>query len=87
MKIRTYKPDKYRDCPIYFRNFKHTFEYLVIINNELYTAHIDVKPTLVNKIFYWTAIQWLYSYQQEQRILKQLKMMAQTTVDFILDKK
>lgn len=92
MRINTFKPDKYRDCPIYYRNFEKHFEYLTIINNELYTAQINVKPHWITKLFYLLDIstkvdKMPYSRQQLTNILKTLRKMAETTIDFVSDKK
>jgi hypothetical protein len=87
MKIHTFKVDEYRKCKVYYRNFGETFEYLTIIKKELYTTHIRIIPTLINRFLYWFGIEKsLYSRQQQEKILKQLRVMAETTVDFILDK-
>ena len=92
MKIHTFKTESYRDCPIYFRNFQDHFEYLTIIKNELYTAHIRVRPHWLTKLFYrldiTTSVDKLpYSQQQLKNILKQVQAMAEATIDFVLDKK
>jgi hypothetical protein len=87
MKVKTYSKKEYKGCPIYFRNLKHHFEYLTVIKGEIYTAHIEVKPTLFNCLFYWLGWQELYSFQQQQNILKILNRMAETTIDTILKSK
>jgi hypothetical protein len=92
MKIQTFKTEEYRDCPIYFRNFKNHFEYLTIINNELYTAHVCVRPHWLTKLFYrldiTTGVDKVpYSQSQLKNILSTVNKMAQTTIDFVLDKK
>ena len=92
MKITTFKTEKYRDCPIYVRNFHHHFEYLTIINGELYTAHVCVRPHWLTNLFYrldiTTGIDKVpYSQSQLKNILSTVNKMAQTTIDFILDKK
>jgi len=88
MKIQTFKPEKYRDCAIYYRNFDYHFEYLAVINNELYTAHITIIPTRINIWLFKLGLEKTYfSEQQQQKILAQLRRLAETTVDFVLDKK
>ncbi len=88
MKIHTYKVDNYHNCPIYYRNFGHCFEYLAVINNEIYTAHISVIPTVINRLLYWFKIEKSeYSRQQQEKIIAQLRKMAETTIDFILNEK
>lgn len=86
MKITTYKVENYRDCPIYFRNFLTHFEYLTIIKKQLYTAHISMKPMLINKVFHWLGIEKsIYSEQQQAMAVKCLRRMAETTIDFVKD--
>jgi hypothetical protein len=88
MKIQTFKVDEYRNCPVYYRNFKDHFEYLTIIKGQLYTAHIRVKPHWITKTMYLLgAEQKQYSDPQLKRILKQLRIMAEATIDFKLGKK
>jgi hypothetical protein len=88
MKIQTFGVERYRDCPIYFRRLETHFEYLVTINGELYTTHISVNPHWITKTCFLLGIEKSpYSIQQTKNILKVLRNLAQTTVDFILDKK
>ena len=85
MRIKTFKKDEYKGCPIYYRNFKNHFEYLTIVNNELYTASIDARPHWITNLFYILKIEKKqYSDYQLKNILKFLKHYAQTTIDFIL---
>ena len=87
MKIKTFKPENYRGCQIYFRNFSTHFEYFVVIKNEIYTAHITITPTVINILLYWARLMpTKYSDFQEGKILIILRRMAQTTVDTIIDK-
>jgi len=91
MKITTFKTEKYRGCPIYSRNFKSIFEYLTIIDNELYTAHINVRPYWLTKLFFnldiTTDVDKIpYSQQHLKNILTQVKAMAEATIDYVLDK-
>ena len=88
MNIRTYKKDEYRGCPIYYRNFGFHFEYLVCIKNQIYTAHITVNPNLFNRLLFWLGVEKSYYNEKEQvAIVVALRRMANTTIDFILDKK
>jgi hypothetical protein len=87
MEITTFKPEKYRDCWIYYRNFNKHFEYLTIVEDQLYTAHVSVKPHWATKVLYLVGIEkMLYSKQQLGKILGRLRMLAATTIDFVLDK-
>lgn len=88
MKIKTYKPESYRGCAIYYRTMRDHFEYLAIIRQELYTAHITVNPTMINRLLYLLRIEKaLYSSQQQIAVVKQLRRIAETTIDWILDNK
>jgi len=85
MQIQTFKVDNYRDCPVYYRNFKDHFEYLTIIKGQLYTAHIRVRPHWLTKSMYLLgAEKKQYSDPQLKKILKQLRLMAEATIDFKL---
>jgi hypothetical protein len=86
MQIKTFTRENYRGCPVYFRNFKHHFEYLVVIRGELYTAHITVNPHWLTNIFYLLKIEEMpYSQQHLKGILGQLRKLAHTTIDFVID--
>jgi len=82
MKIRTLASVEYKGQRIYFRNFGSTFEYLAIINGEVYTAHIDVRKTFTQKVFGRD-----YTESQLKGIVKYMSKIAETTVDTVLDKK
>jgi hypothetical protein len=83
--IQTFKPESYRDCKIYYRNFGTEWEYLVIINNELYTAKIQVLPTFLNRLLYFFGLERSrFSFQQTGRILRYLRKFAETTVDTVI---
>lgn len=86
MQIHTFKLDKYRNCAVYYRNFKDHFEYFTVIKKELYTAHITVRPHWITKILHTVGIEKMqYSDQQLKAIISQLRRLAQTTIDFVLD--
>jgi hypothetical protein len=88
MKIHIFKPEEYEGCRIYYRNFHNHFEYLAVINKELYTAHISVKPHWFTKLFYLLGIEKKpYSEQQLKKILTVLRNMAETTIKFIKEQK
>ncbi len=87
MTIHTYKSEVYRGCRIYYRSFCKCFEYLAVIKGEIYTTHIKVIPTYVNKLLYAIGAEKTeYSQQQQKKILYSLRRLAETTIDFILDK-
>jgi hypothetical protein len=88
MKITTFSTEDYRECKIYYRNFLHLFEYLVVIDGEIYTSHIQVIPTLYDQILFWCKItKSPYSDGQLKDIIKQLRRLAETTIDYIKDPK
>lgn len=85
MKIQTFRPDTYKDCKIYYRNSGTHWEYLTVINNEIYTASITVKPTIINRLMYLLGIEKsLYSYQQQLNTIKYLRRFAETTIEYII---
>lgn len=86
MNITTYTVEEYKKCPIYFRSWKNHFEYLTIIKKELYTAHFTIFPTFINKLLYLFKLQKsYYSQQQIKAVLKRLRDMAETTIDYITE--
>lgn len=88
MKITTYKKEMYRDCPVYLRSFGKHFEYLTVINGEIYTTHISVNPTFIKRLGYFLCLlSEQYTKKQLVAILRQITVMAKTTIDTILDKK
>jgi coproporphyrinogen III oxidase-like Fe-S oxidoreductase len=88
MKTIIFCVEKYRDCPIYYRQLKHHFEYLTVINNEIYTAHIEITPRRIMKIVYAIGlVKSEYSPAEIKNILKILRAMATSTVENILKEK
>jgi hypothetical protein len=87
MQIKTFQPETYRQCQIYYRNFQSHFEYLTVIDNQIYTAHITIRPTIINLILYWLKLApEKYSDQQYKNILALLRRLAKTTIETILNK-
>jgi len=92
MNIRTFKPEEYKKCKIYYRNFQDHFEYFTIVKKELYTAHIKIRPYWITKILYMLDIFTVvdkspYSQEQLKHILGALRKMAESTIDYVLSKK
>ena len=86
MQIKTFKLDNYRDCPIYYRNFGTHFEYLTVIEGQIYTAHYNITPTKINLLLYWLKLApEKYCDKQYRPILLSLRRLAETTIDSILD--
>ena len=87
MTIHTYKTERYRGCPIYYRNFSHCFEYLTVVKGEIYTAHIGVIPTNINRLLHAIGAEKSeYSQQQQKKAVIYLRRLAETTIDFVLGK-
>lgn len=82
--IRTLKVAEYRKCKIYLRQYKgtNTFEYLAVVGGELYTMHIDIVKE-------WWQILLRRDYTQKQLTdtVNYLQRYAETTVDYVIDKK
>ncbi len=65
-----------------------TFEYLTVINGEIYTKHIDFKPATVrNILFIFRILKDRYSATQVKYITKYLESMAESTIEIILKDK
>lgn len=77
--IRTLKATEYRGCKVYIRNFNNTFEYLVIINGELYTTHMVVTKRPLQSLLGKD-----YTQKQLTDTVKYLLNVAEATVDTIL---
>lgn len=69
----------YEGCPIYVRNTGETWEYLTVINNEIYTAHIIARKHLTQRLFGKP-----YTAKQSSDCTQYMLAMAQTTIDTIL---
>jgi hypothetical protein len=82
MDIKTLKVVEHRGCKIYIRNFNSTFEYLTIIKGELFTTHMVITPSLLRR---WSKDK--YTSEQLTAITKQLMLIAETTIDTVLDSK
>jgi len=86
MKTIVFKPEIYNGCKIYFRQIgADHFEYLVVIRGEIYTAHLTITPTAINRLLYLFKIeQCEFSQQQYDKIIAILRRLARTTVETIL---
>jgi hypothetical protein len=88
MKIQTFTPIAYKKCPIYIRRMNTTFEYLTVINNEIYQHHIELKPQMLRRIFYPFGLMHRYSKKQIASTVMHLQKMAEATIDTLAkDKK
>lgn len=82
MHIDTLKVAEHRGCMIYIRHFYNTFEYIAVIRGQVYTSHINVTPQ-----FFRTFMRERFTKDQLTAITKQLMVMAETTIDTVLDSK
>lgn len=79
--IRVLSVSEYRGCKVYIRNFGETFEYLAIVQDELYSAHIVVLKTPLQKM-----LRRDFTAKQLQDTNAYILKMAQTTIDLVLGK-
>ena len=82
MKIRTLQHGIYKNCKVYYRNFGNSFEYLAVIDGEIYTAHVAI-------IKEWWQMLLRRDYTKEQLVnaTNYLARIAETTIDTVLDSK
>jgi hypothetical protein len=76
MTITTLKAAQYKGKNIYIRFFKNVFEYLLVIDGQLYTAHI-----VVTKMPFQALLGRPYTPQQLADSTAYLLRMAETTID------
>lgn len=79
MKIRTLQNGTYKNCKIYYRNFGTTFEYLAVINGEIYQMHV-----VIIKKWYQMLLGLDYTPKQLVDVTNYLARFAQTTIDTVL---
>lgn len=96
--IKTFKVKYYKSRPIYFRFLEtktYGWEYLTIIDDELYTASYNFTPQWWRKLYYCLAdeieknkrFKYLYSQKQLTSCMYILEKAAETTIDLVLKKK
>lgn len=87
MRINTFTPIKYRNCPIYIRQFANgrgdEFEYSTIINNALYTFQASFR------LKGWRAVVGFFKSQpfseaELKRAVGYMEKAAQATIDTVL---
>lgn len=82
MKIRTFPKTEYKSHPVYVRSWIGHAEYLTIIKDEIWTAHIKVRPDWWNTVLYWLGRQeWPYSQAQSDEMYAYMVKMAEATID------
>lgn len=80
--IRTLKAVEYKGCKVYIRNFENVFEYLAIVNGELYTAHMVITKRPLQSLLGKD-----YTEKQMTDAVKYLMNTAEATVDYVLEGK
>lgn len=76
MTIVTLKATQYKGNNVYIRNFGNTFEYLVVVDGQIYTAHITV-----TKMPFQALLGKPYTPQQLADATAYLIRMAEATID------
>ena len=72
---------EYRKQKVYIRNFASVFEYLIPIQGEIFHAHIQVSRTPMQRI-----LGRGFTEEQHKNIIAYLMKMAESTIDYNLDK-
>lgn len=81
MKIVTFKMKLFEGHPIYIRRVGTYFEYVTMIGDDLYSSHQIVKPSIFERILFWTGIRDdLYTHEQVIFIQKYLETLAMGTI-------
>lgn len=68
----------YENCPIYVRRNGELWEYLTVINGEIYSAHIVAKKSFFQRVFWQD-----YNAKQMSDITQYVLAMAQSTIDTV----
>ena len=84
MQIHTLELTKYKKNNVYVRLFGTTFEYIVVFNEQVYTAHVTIKPDVKNYMLYFLGRQkYPYSKDQIKKISEYLQQVAHATIDHL----
>lgn len=80
MIVRTLQTGHYRNCKIYYRQIHNDFEYLAVINGEIYSARVTIRK-------HWWQILLLRDFNKQQLVnaTNYIARLAETTVDTVLD--
>lgn len=70
---------EYEKCPIYVRNSGENWEYLTVVNNEIYTASIVARRSAMQVITGKS-----YTPKEVSDITQYMLAMAQATIDHVL---
>lgn len=78
MQIRTLKSSSYEGCPVHIRNIGNIFEYLTIIDGQIYTAHV-----VITKMPLQTLLNRDYTPKQLADACSYVFKMAETTIETV----
>lgn len=81
MLVRVLQTSIYRDVRIYFRQLDNDFEYLAVLNGEIYSARVTIKKHWWQKLFFLP-----FNEKQLLNATNYMATVAHTTIDTILDK-
>lgn len=73
------KSVEYEKCPIYVRHTGENWEYLTVINNEIYTASIVARKSGIQRL-----LGREYTAMEVSNITQYMLAMAQSTIDHVL---
>ena len=69
----------YEGCPIVIRQSGECFEYITVINDEIYSSFIVARKTFLQRLFFKP-----YTAKQLNSITNYVIAMAQTTIETVL---
>lgn len=72
------KPFEYEGCPIIIRQFGESFEYITCINNQIFSAFLIARKTIMQRILMRD-----YTKEQLTAISNRVIAMAQTTINTV----
>lgn len=82
MEVTTFEPVDHEGHPIYVRRLRDHWEYFTIIKNQLYTAHMTVRPRLWDRVLCFIGFQKMpYSKDEVNKIVKMLQETAIVTIE------
>lgn len=82
MQIRTLKSAEYEGCPIHIRNIGNIFEYLTIIDGQIYTAHVVIVKKPLQALLGQD-----YTPKQLADVCSYVFKMAETTIETVRELK
>ena len=82
MKMHVLQILKHKGYNIYIRHFQHVFEYLVVLDNQIYSHYFEIKPQWFRRIFAEP-----YTENQISGSIQVAMGAAKQTIDLLLKKK